>query len=123
MIFQLPYIPFPESPMVWEIQPYDHFRAPLCSDNLRWSFGAIRGRATDKWQKATASCSADQMVDELVSRGFNGIYLNRLGYQDRGAEIEAQLSELLQVAPIAKADISFWDLRPYARKLSQSKKQ
>jgi hypothetical protein len=120
MIFQLPYVSFPESLPVCKVYSYDHFRAPLCSDTLRWSFGAIRGRETDKWQRVTASYPLAKMVDELVSKGFNGIYLNRLGYQDRGAEIETQLSEILGVTPLANEDISFWDLRPYTNSLTRS---
>lgn len=122
MIFQLPYIPFPEGSPVGELHLYDHFRAPLCSNTLKWSFGAIKSREVDLWQKETASYPLCRMIDELISKGFNGIYLNKMGYKDNGAEFEAQLSEILQVAPIAKADVSFWDLRPYARKLSKYNK-
>ncbi|HEY5234865.1 MAG TPA: hypothetical protein VIJ14_01700, partial [Rhabdochlamydiaceae bacterium] len=91
---------------------------------LKWSFGAIKGRTVDLWQRKAASYPLCKMIDELISKGFNGIYLNRMGYKDNGAELEAQLSELLQVAPIAKADVSFWDLRPYANgsKTSQLEK-
>ncbi|HEY5235120.1 MAG TPA: hypothetical protein VIJ14_02980 [Rhabdochlamydiaceae bacterium] len=65
------------------------------------------------------------MIDELVSKGFDGIYLNRLGYPDRGVEIGSQVSEILRVAPLASEDASFWDLRPYAHifKRSQLERQ
>ncbi len=120
-IFQLPYMFFPENyPPPGDLYSYDHFRASLCSNTLKWSFGAIKGRTVDKWQKATASYPVAEMVDELVGKGFSGIYLNRLGYQDRGAEIEAQLAEILQVTPISNAEISFWDLRPYVHESKRS---
>jgi len=122
MIFQLPYMSFPESDPVGYVYSYDHFRAPLFSNTLKWSFGAIKGRAVDLWQRKTASYPLVKMIDELISKGFSGIYLNRMGYKDNGAEIEAELSELLQVVPLTKADVSFWDLHPYAKKLSKDNK-
>jgi phosphoglycerol transferase len=42
MIFQLPYVPFPEYPPVYKMDDYSHFRAYLHSKDLRWSYGTIK---------------------------------------------------------------------------------
>src|SRR5262249_34758355 len=50
MIFQLPYTPFPEPRPVGKMDDYEFFRPYLHSQKLRWSYGAVKGRAADTWQ-------------------------------------------------------------------------
>ena len=47
MIFQMPYRPFPEAPALGAIADYDLFRGYLHSDDLRWSYGIVKGRGED----------------------------------------------------------------------------
>ena len=44
LVFQLPYVPFPETPPVNRMFDYDELRGYLHSDDLRWSYGAVKGR-------------------------------------------------------------------------------
>jgi len=74
---------------------YDHLRAYLHSRTLRWSYGAIKGRHGDGRQRTIAKLPADEMVHALQSAGFEGIYLDRYGYEDNGAGIEKKLTRLL----------------------------
>lgn len=120
MVFQLPYIPFPESGSLTKIGDYGHFKAFLHSNSQKWSFGAIKGRTTDLWQKKISDSSIPEMIDELVTRGFNGLYVNRQGYQDHGQAIEKELSQLLGATPHVNPNASFWDLRPYWNKKKKS---
>src|SRR5207244_1350618 len=53
MVFQLPYVPYPEPSReaLPRYQPilrhsYDHFRGYLHSQTLRWSYGGMKGRAS-----------------------------------------------------------------------------
>jgi phosphoglycerol transferase len=62
MIFQLPFVPFPESPKVGKMFDYDHARGYLHSEGLRWSYGAMQGRDDEAWQKV-ADCQADDRID------------------------------------------------------------
>jgi len=113
MIFQLPYVAFPESPGPTPDMPdCDHFRPYLHSTTLRWSYGAMKGRKTDAWQKWLAEQPLDKMVPALVDAGFGGIYLNRKGFADHGAALERGLARLLYSTPMVSADktLVFFDL-------------
>jgi hypothetical protein len=84
MVFQLPSIEFPENP---SRAGYDHFRPYLFSQHLRFSFGAVRGRARDEWVDALTSVSAAEAITILERHGFAAIYVDRLQYQDHGREL------------------------------------
>lgn len=88
-IFQLPFHAFPEG------DAYDHFRGYLHSQKLRWSFGAMRERTGEAWQKSVAARPPSEMVEVLAAADFHGIYLDREYYPDRGAQMEAELTRLL----------------------------
>jgi phosphoglycerol transferase len=108
MVFQLPYIPFPEGGTleVWpaNMVDYGHFRAPLQSASLRWSYGTMKGRPGDKWYRSTAGLSADKMVAELKAKGFSAIWVDRNGYSDGGKEIESQFQSATGSAPLVSLD-------------------
>lgn len=119
MIFQLPYIPFPEFPPVNDMIDYDHFKAYLHSKSLRWSYGSIRGREGDVWQKSIATRPVPEMVQYLAFSGFNGIYIDRFGYKDKGAALESELSSIIGSGPIAsdRGRLAFFNLVEYTKRL------
>ena len=86
LVFQLPYVPFPENPPVNQMVDYDHFRAYLHSKNIHWSYGAMKGREGDFWQKEITSKSLNDMVNNLSFAGFDGLYVDSYGYADKGSE-------------------------------------
>ena len=104
MIFQLPYMPFPESPPLYKMQPYDHYKAYLHSKTLRWSYGAPLGEKEDRWQYAVSVQPVPELVQSVRAAGFSGIYLNLDGYEDRGAKLESELKATLGVEPIANRE-------------------
>jgi hypothetical protein len=118
MVLQLPYVPFPENKPVGGTGSYDHVRPYLHSRTLRWSFGAMRGRPTD-WQADTAGGPPEQFAPGIAAAGFDGVYVDRLAYPDRAADLEAELSQVLGSLPLASSDnrFSFFDVRPFARRL------
>jgi len=112
MVFQLPVMEFPETP-VPGVPSYDHFRPYLHGSRLRYSFGSMKGRPQEDWQKAVQQkifegAVADQQaqkirfsianvnaaVDELQRRGFRAVYVNRNGFPDRGQGLVEALGEL-----------------------------
>jgi hypothetical protein len=95
MIFQLPYAPFPESPPIYQMGDYEELRGYLHSNSLRWSYGALKGRATANWLQAISDESTDRMLAAVVGAGFAGIYIDRFGYADHGAALESQITNLL----------------------------
>lgn len=100
MVFQLPYFPFPESPAIVALGEYEHFRPYLHSRSLRWSYGAMKGRDEDRWQRETCQRPAAELVKAIAERGFAGIYIDRRGYADRAAALEAELSKRLGETPL-----------------------
>src|SRR5206468_3125566 len=66
MVFQLPLIEFPEGAEPGTVGPYDLARAYLHSKSLRWSFGAMKGRYGDSWQKHAADRPVPEMLRTLA---------------------------------------------------------
>lgn len=85
-VFQLPYVPYPESAGVNRTLGYDQLRLYLHSNALHWSAGAFLGRPDAVWQEQTASVPPPQMLATLRSRGFSGIVIDRFGYTDAALE-------------------------------------
>jgi len=121
MVFQLPYIPFPEAPPLHGMLDYDHLKAYLHSKSLRWSYGAIRGREGDEWQKSVAALAVPQFVESLAYAGFNGVYVDRDGYEDKGAAIESELATTLGTTPVTSNSgrFAFFPMVAYVSQLRQ----
>jgi phosphoglycerol transferase len=122
-VFQLPYLPFPEAIKdlpPYGMQDYDPFRGYLHSDSLKWSYGAIRGRAGD-WQREVVKQPVAEMLDAVVAVGFRGLWIDRFGYPKEAREIEARITDATGEEPIQSPNgrFSFVDLRPYAREISE----
>lgn len=101
MIFQLPYVPYPENGPLLAMRDYDLFRGYLHCSKLRWSYGAMRGRETDLWQRTAASKPLRELLDTVVLAGFSGIYIDRNGFQsDREASLEEEMRYLLKANPL-----------------------
>ncbi|MDQ3880903.1 MAG: hypothetical protein M3295_07520 [Chloroflexota bacterium] len=122
-IFQLPYVPFPENPPVGAMMDYDLLRPYVHSRDLRWSYGAPKGRPSD-WEDDLMATgpSPRKLVASVASTGFDGIYIDRFGYADRGAALEAGLRRATGVAPLVSRNgrMSFFSLLPTAARLRQS---
>ena len=119
MIFQLPYVPFPEASVHYI--SYDHLRGYLHSDHLRWSFGGMRGRKGDIWVKEISEKPLIEFVKTISLTGFSGIYLDRNGYPDGGKDLETKLVHLLGTKPIARSEnrLLFFDMRGFNKKLKE----
>jgi phosphoglycerol transferase len=95
MIFQLPYVRFPEHSPVNDMLDYDLMRGYLHSRNLRWSYGSIKGSAGDYWERAVAGKSLDESIAYLTTNGFKGIYIDRFAFS---ADQRTVLEEVLSVS-------------------------
>jgi phosphoglycerol transferase len=110
MIVQLPYEPFPEPPTPFK-GGYEPAKAYLHSDDLRWSYGAMRGRPED-WAGDHANEPMSELVRDARQAGFSGLLLDGAPYADHGAAIEAQLRGALRAEPMRSANgrFLFWRL-------------
>lgn len=125
MVFQLPAIEFPEAGSVAEMVDYDHLRAFLHSDHLRWSYGGVRGRVSADWPAQLDDEPAAPFVAKLAAVGYRGIYIDRYGYADRAGRLEAELSTLVGSEPIVSrhSRLSFFDIQAYGRLILKSMTQ
>ena len=89
LMFQLPVAPFPEYGPIINMADYAHLRGYMHSDTLRWSYGAVKGRNSD-WMLSLPT-DPNQFINSLRTKGFNGIWLNTLGYEDGGLSVIADL--------------------------------
>jgi phosphoglycerol transferase len=112
MVFQLPVMSFPESPVAG-IDSYNHLRPYLYSKTLRFSFGSNKGRDSEKWQLALAELPIKEQIREILAKGFLGLYVNRLGYRDQAAEVQTVLKSMGYPEPIVSKsqDLIFFDLK------------
>ena len=125
MIFQLPYVPFPEYPRFNRMIDYDHFRGYLHSHRLRWSYGVMKLREWDRWQRELIDLPTNQFVEALAFSGFHGLYVDRNGYGDNGQSKEAELSGALGVSPTVSPDgrLVFFDMTSFNQRLRQQHSQ
>ena len=121
-VFTYPYIPFPESQPVYDLGSYSHVRGYLHTRNLRWSFGAIRGREADNWARQASLEPPEAMIRRLAYRGFDGLFVDKRGFApDRADGVVESLRRVLgsttdaASAPIEHEDGQqlFFDLRSY----------
>jgi phosphoglycerol transferase len=122
LIYQLPYMPFPEGPVREQLVNYEQCKPYLHSRALRWSHGAMKGRDGDFALRAIASRPVQEMVDAAVLTGFSGLCIDRQGYADQAADLEARLSALLEAPPLVSADRkrSFFSLLEHTQRLQHA---
>lgn len=68
-IFNFPVVELPER------GTYAFFRPTFFTDKIRYSFGALAGRARDTWQLEVEKLQFDEMVEKLKEFGFSGIVI------------------------------------------------
>lgn len=115
-VFQLPYTPFPESGAVLPLPDYQLLRPYLHSHGLRWSYGAMKGRAND-WQGSVAALAPADFLPTLAAAEFAGLAIDRAGYRDGARRLQACLEPVLSGAPLESPDrrYVFLPLDAYAR--------
>jgi phosphoglycerol transferase len=86
-IFQLPMMRYIISPPFGRFNNYQLLRGYLHSKSLRWSFGAMIGRQADQWQQDNVvDHPLATVVENLKSKGFAGIYLDRRAFPNDNLE-------------------------------------
>jgi phosphoglycerol transferase len=115
-IFELPFVGFPEVPPVNNMSSFEPFRPYLHSRSLRWSFPSMRGRPGEAFPRDVSQREPSKMVETLAAVGFGGILINRHGYVDSGAAIEADLRNVLDAKPLtSESGLVFFSLADYRR--------
>lgn len=92
-VYQLPYVPFPEALINNNFFCYDLLRGYLHSSTLHWSSGGMKGRKGDLFFSNLAHQPMKQQIQIIKNLGFNGIYVDRRGFSDRGIAIEKEIKQ------------------------------
>lgn len=81
----------------------------------------MKGREGDMWMRDVAAKPVSEMLETIVVAGFQGIYIDRLGYPDSGAALENQLHEMLQEPPLVSANqrLAFFDLTDFSAQMQK----
>lgn len=105
MIFQAPYVAFPETSPVNGVFDTDQLKMYLHSSTLRWSSGGIKGRSTTDWPGEVEELPAEQMVSSLAAVGFSGVMIDRQRYgEDAAAQMEQGLTAVVGAPETESAD-------------------
>jgi hypothetical protein len=123
-------VPFPEGyplgPTNSDAPSYDSsyelLRGYLHSRQLRWSYGAMKGRPAD-WSSQLAPKPLGLVLPAVAAAGFQGLWVDPQGYPaDGGRQIRSALQALLGPAPLVSpaGDLWFYDLRPYHARLART---
>jgi phosphoglycerol transferase len=117
MVFQLPYVPFPENPPLNLMNDYDLFKGYIHSENLGWSYGAMKGRGLN-WQKTISKEPLNILLQKISALGFAGIYIDRYGYVDLAKNIESDLEKYLEIKPLISKNkrLAFFNVTDFNEK-------
>ncbi|MEO6342486.1 MAG: hypothetical protein ABIO49_04985 [Dokdonella sp.] len=92
MVMQLPLMSYPEAPQA-NLGSYDLSTAYLHTKKLRWTFGAMRGRPEELWQRLFLAFGLSKQITAMKALGFVGIVVDRRGYADRASALDDSLSK------------------------------
>jgi hypothetical protein len=113
-VFELPHVPFPEVAPIEATQAYDQARGFVFQPQLAWSYGFMRGRHPE-YPLAFKNQPAEQWMTALASIGFRGLVIDRYGYPDNAAALEADVARLVGAPALPSQDgrYAFFDLTAY----------
>lgn len=117
-LFQLPGVPFPENPPVGQMADYDHMETYLLSDNLKISYGGLKGR-DGEWSTEVSRLPIATALRMIALANFDALYVDRFGYPGGTADLEARLTAALG-NPVTGSDDQrkiIYDLRNFRKKI------
>lgn len=103
MVYQLPYRRFPEEPPLFGSGDYDLLRPYLNTQDLRWSYGGMKGREAE-WQENLNGLNPPDLLEAVTAVGFQGLVIDKYGYEDLAAELSTSLQKILGEEPLSSPD-------------------
>ncbi len=104
MIYQLPFMGFPENVPIYDMNDYEPAIAYLYTSSLRWSYGGIRGRNDSAEELYIDDGMSQRFVKGIMDAGFAGIYIDTKGYSDGGEAIISFYEDEIGLKPICTQD-------------------
>lgn len=103
MVYQLPYMDYPESGSINNLPAYKPFTGYLFTEKLKWSYGGIRGRDVSAKKLNVDSGMSYAFLDGIKEAGFEAVYIDLDGYADGGEEI-LTFYNALGIEPMVSGD-------------------
>ncbi len=88
-ILQLPLSPYPESPAINRMTDYSHLWTYIYSDDLRWSYGAMKGTPLGDWGMDVQD-DPDELIVRARAAGFCGIQVDTWAYANLSEAVDHQ---------------------------------
>lgn len=114
MVYQLPFIGFPESISIENMGCYDQLSAYIFTNDLKWSHGGVKGRNEKAHQLYQDKGMGFYFLSAVLDEGFSGICIDLDGYSiDDQSEMIHFYSDIMNLEPIISSDGSlyFYDIR------------
>lgn len=92
MVFQLPVMVFPEIVSPNQLTDYEYFRPYLATQSLHFTYGALKGRSRNAWQREVERMGTAEQVRRLERFGFAALHFSRKGFADRGEQLLAEMA-------------------------------
>jgi hypothetical protein len=136
-VFLLPVVPFPEHSSIFKMIDYDHIRSHIHTNDLHFSYPAMKKSNTFKWQSFVTNTplifvgknedipiidlnkwknyqnnlDLDKLIFNLKYFGFNSLVIDTYGFKNDGIELINSLKKIIKVEPHISDDkryISFF---------------
>lgn len=119
LIFQTPHTAFPEGGQHHQEGHYAQAIGYLHSKDIRWSYGATKGRQGNGWLTMVDRLPVRERIKYLATAGFSGIYIERRGFSDHAVALEKEIGSILGILPIESSDNhqAFYPIHPTGHKL------
>ena len=104
LIYELPFMQFPEVPPINGMADYQPAIGYLYTDTVRWSYGGVKGRNPSAEQLAIDEGMSEAFLQGILDAGFTGVYIDTKGFSDGGAAVNAYYTETLGLTPIVSSD-------------------
>jgi hypothetical protein len=88
---------------------YEHARGYFFTQTVSWSFGAIKRREADTWQREVAFEKPDEFLRRIVANGFDGVFIDTRGFPPRKADPNKSEPSTL-VNPVERFHAIYGDL-------------
>ncbi|MGL6072956.1 MAG: hypothetical protein ACRC8S_02220 [Fimbriiglobus sp.] len=129
MIFNYPYMEFPESRYYSEpgaalaTLSYEYVLGYVHTKNLRFSYGAMKGREWDNWARSVSTKEPiPRFLERITLMGFEGLVLDNKGINPkRWRELSRELDQYLGAGAMREEHLTrklrYYDLRGYRENL------
>lgn len=105
MVYQIPYIQFPEVPNREEMDCYVQAYGFIYTDTIRWSHGGMKGRNKKAKRLYKDEGISERFIEKIIKKGFSGVCVDLRGYNDEmDKRVIKFYSETLGLDPIISED-------------------